>query len=40
MGLKTKTSPEGPAIHASYIVTFRREAIGEGQQDVKYMKLD
>jgi len=40
LGLKTKTSPEGPAIHASYIVTFRREAIGEGQQDVKYMKLD
>jgi hypothetical protein len=40
MGLKTKTSPEGPAIHARYIVTFRREAIGEGRQGVKYMKLD
>src|SRR6202042_792923 len=33
LGLKTKTSPEGPAIHARYIVTFRREAIGETQQN-------
>ena len=40
LGLKTKTSPEGPAVQARYIVTFRPEAIGEVHQDVKRMKLD
>ncbi|HXD13859.1 MAG TPA: hypothetical protein VNU65_06750, partial [Xanthobacteraceae bacterium] len=40
LGLKTKTSPEGPAVHARYIVTFRPEAIGEVHQDAKRMKLD
>ena len=40
LGLKTKTSPEGPAVHARYIVTFRPEAIEEVHQGVKRMKLD